>query len=276
MRAVVLSSFPRSGNTWVRFVLATAMLGERPSSFALDEALPDAHKALAPPDRWLTDPALILKSHFRPGRLAKYLEAFNQAAAPKGLTISALSAVHVVRNPFDTAISVKKFYGIPDAAFDRFFEAFIDPAVVAPSEFAQWGFGNWHINSREWLAVHRSSAPPTRIVRYEDLVARPLETFGDLLEWMDVRPKRPLEECIELCSAGALRSLEKAEVGAGQAGLFGSYHAGSAEGGAFINGATSGGYRTTLRPDQIAAGLARLGPLMADLGYDAEAYRSAA
>ena len=62
----------------------------------------------------------------------------------------------------------------------------------------------------------------------------------------------------------------------GQAGLFGSYHAGSAEGGAFINGATSGGYRTTLRPDQIAAGLARLGPLMADLGYDAEAYRSAA
>ena len=76
MQAFVVSSFPRSGNTWARFFLATAILGRRPTSLELDQSTPDAHLPLPPVEAWIKDPGLILKSHFEPGALARYLKSF--------------------------------------------------------------------------------------------------------------------------------------------------------------------------------------------------------
>ena len=275
MRAVVLSSFPRSGNTWVRFVLATAMLGERPSSYDLNLRLPDAHRPELSPGEWLTDPALMLKSHFRPAGLTNYLQAF-QKAVPPACRITDLKAVHIVRNPFDVALSVRKFYAIPEDQTDRFFEAFVNPAVIAPAEFGKWGFGNWAHNSREWLQVKASNQPPVHLVRYEDLISAPEAAFGRLFDWIGLAPKLPLAACLELCAPQALRRLEDREVAKGDPGLFGSFHEESESDRRFINGASAGGYQDVLSPAQIDAGLSAFGPLMTALGYDADAYRMAA
>lgn len=272
MQAFVLSSFPRSGNTWVRFVLATALLGERPSSSDLDRMLPDAHKPLATPDDWIASPGVFLKSHFEPGTLAKYLAKL-APALPASHRLAGVRVLHIIRNPFDVALSVMRYFEILDRDLDRFFASFIDPNVVVPAQFAKWGFGNWSINTLNWLNAAGTSDIPIEIVRYEDLVADPVKAFAGLFDRFGVDPAAPVDECVALCAPAALRQAEEDEVAGGVAGLFSSYRADKQPQTRFIGAARAGGYLDVLTPRQIEGGLERLGPIMAKAGYDPAAFR---
>lgn len=274
MQTFVLSSFPRSGNTWVRFVFATALLGRRPSSAELDQMLPDAHKPLAPTDQWITSPGLFLKSHFAPPAFNKYLIALQQALPPE-LAVSGLRILHIVRNPFDVALSVQRFYEIPDAQRAAFFAAFVDPKKVAPAAFGKWGFGNWRVNTESWVAAAEAGDAPVYIVRYEDLVAKPEEAFASLFQKFGVQPKLPTAECVALCAPDALRKVEENEMASGEPGLFNGFHADKQRTSRFIGGARAGGYRDKLSAAEIELGLAGVGGAMTAAGYDLDAYRPA-
>ncbi|MEQ9125156.1 MAG: sulfotransferase domain-containing protein, partial [Alphaproteobacteria bacterium] len=203
MRACILSSYPRSGNTWARFVVATAVLGRRPASAELDRLTPDAHKPIAPPQDWLPSPGLLLKSHFTPGNLAKYMQGLARGVA--GLVrFDGMSVVHIVRNPFDVARSVARFYETEAAAFPAFFRRFVEPAPRFPDAFVKWGFSSWHGSGVGWLAQARTADPPVTIVRYEDLVARPEAGFARIFEAFGVEERMPLDEALELCAPSAL------------------------------------------------------------------------
>lgn len=273
MQAIILSSFPRSGNTWIRFVLATALLGRRPSSEELDRILPDAHKPLAPLGDWITQPGLFLKSHFAPPALTKYLISLQQNLPPSH-ALRGLRVLHIVRNPFDVALSVARFYEVADADMDTFYDAFIDPTKVAPSSFAKWGFGNWKQNTERWLAAAEAGDVPVGIVRYEDLTADPVAAFADIFGRYGLAPKLPVEECVALCAPAALRQAEDEERASGQPGIFGSYLADKKPGVRFIGAAKAGGYLDRLSAEQIDAGLASLGETMEAVGYDVASFRA--
>ena len=201
MRLVVLSAFPGSGRDWVQTVLATALTGERPTPLALDRMLVDAHKPLGDPAAWLTDPALILRSSFLPSRLRRYLECFARSA-PAGCDLDGLRVVHIVRDPLDMAVAAHGALGPSAGAFEAFFEALVDPCAERPAAFVAGGFGNWRQNSQEWLGASQTGAPPVRIVRYEDLTARPVEAFGEMFDWIGVKPSLPIADCLDLCPEG--------------------------------------------------------------------------
>ena len=134
MRVNVVSSFPRSGNTWMRFMLATAITGERPSSATLDALIPDAHRALAPISEWIQAPGLFVKSHFEPVPLANFLRGMIAGPAA-GLGVDRVRTLHIVRNPFDCALSVKRFYETPDEQFDLFLRHFLTAERSFPDAF---------------------------------------------------------------------------------------------------------------------------------------------
>jgi len=272
MRLTVLSSFPRSGNTWMRFVLATAMAGKRPSSADLDRLMPDAHKPLASPDVWLDAPAVILKSHFEPAALTAFLRKFD-AALPPARQIEDVRVVHVVRNPFDVAISLANYYEVPGDRFDGFIDAVTNPKVVFPGVYGKWGFGNWLQNNSGWLKAADASTPPIDILRYEDLVADPEAGFGALFAHIGVKPKTSVADCVAQCAPAALRQLEDAELASGAPGLFAGFHQAKSAGARFVNAGKAGGYRDRLSVAQIETGLSRLGPAMTMLGYDVAQYR---
>lgn len=272
MRLTVLSSFPRSGNTWMRFVLATAMAGARPSSADLDRLLPDAHKPLASPDAWLADPAVILKSHFEPGALSGFLQKLEGTLAP-ARRIEEIRVLHVVRNPFDVAISLAKYYEIPDDRFDAFIDAVLDPKMMVPDVYAKWGFGNWLQNNARWLKAAQAPTPPIDILRYEDLVADPEAGFEALFTHLGMMPKTSVADCVAQCAPAALRQLEDDELARGAPGLFAGFHSAKKAGARFVNAAKAGGFRDRLSAAQIEKGLAGLGPAMTALGYDVGQYQ---
>lgn len=276
MHALVVSSFPRSGNTWVRFVLATAALGRRPSSFELDQSTPDAHKVMPPPEAWLTDPALILKSHFTPRRLAAFLDDFGRTFG-KAAPIDGLTIAHIVRNPFDVALSVKNFVEVEDRQFDQFFDHFVDPEANFPAQFMEWGFGSWASANAAWAELAAKPGGNAHIFKYEDLIARPAENFEALFALIGLEPRLPLQDCLALCAPDALRKAEDAEIASGADGLFKSYRKGKRlDRTRFVNRAAAGGYRAALTPAQMEKGLSLLGPLMQRLGYDCDAFWAAA
>lgn len=274
MHAYVISSFPRSGNTWARFVVATAILGRRPSSGELDQTTLDLHKPLPPIEDWIKAPGLIMKSHFEPTPLGAALKDFLAGpAAPLG--VDRLKVVHIVRNPFDVAISVKRFYEAPDAQFDAFLRGFFQPGPLFPKPFVKWGFGSWHSNAANWLKQAAAPSGEACIVRYEDLTADPVAGFARIFEAFSITPKLPIAECVALCAPAALRQAEQAEFASGQPGLFTSFRRDKQAATRFVNEARAGGYRERLTPAQIRYGVERLGELLTALGYDPAGFLTA-
>ncbi len=123
----------------------------------------------------------------------------------------------------------------------------------------------------------RTGDVPVDIGRYEDLVAAPEAEFAKIFATFNITPKLPLADCLALCSPGALRKAEDAEIAMGAPSIFKNYRKDAARPETrFINEARANGYRSVLSSAEVAYGLDRLGGLMERLGYDVQAYRQAA
>src|SRR5271166_938951 len=84
-----IASYPKSGNTWVRFLACNLLFGRQVSAAALNALVPDLHEMQA-----ATDPAPrgLLKTHFA---YSPDLPCARYTAA----------AIYVVRNPADVLAS---------------------------------------------------------------------------------------------------------------------------------------------------------------------------
>lgn len=91
MSAIVwIASYPKSGNTWLRFLIAHLAHGELERSGDLQARVPDAHKVRD----WSASKvsgAEFIKTHWLPRHL------------PKQFTTAGL--VYIARNPFDVIAS---------------------------------------------------------------------------------------------------------------------------------------------------------------------------
>jgi glycosyltransferase involved in cell wall biosynthesis len=139
-----LSSFPRSGNTFLRNVLYE-VYGLESSSF---------YEGIGEPADYKDFP--FVKTHMRPHELE-----------PQDATIP---AIHIVRDGRDTLVSMahqRKDIYEPDSNFrDNFLEA-----MIAAEESY---FGGWSLNVQDWLA--RASL----VMRFEELIVDPIAQVSRL------------------------------------------------------------------------------------------------
>lgn len=146
---VLIVSYPRSGNTWFRFLIAN-LLSDEPASFGnIERIVPDIY----------VNSDLQLLGMPRP-RILKSHEPF---------TALYKSVVYLIRDPRDVAVSLYHYTLKvrtlpPDYPLDRFVDQFIDSAAEVNR------FGTWGEHVRTWIAAER---PAERFVmiRYEDLLA---------------------------------------------------------------------------------------------------------
>ena len=93
-----LSSYPKSGNTWVRFMIANMLAGPLDSTEHLQAIVPDMHEPLSAVQRrrWAAMPRQVTKTH----------HVYREGEPYQGRTAGIIS---VVRNPLDVLASGMNF-----------------------------------------------------------------------------------------------------------------------------------------------------------------------
>lgn len=187
METVGLYSFPKSGNTWLRAVLACAM-GPGPEGQDLLDRVPDLHRQ-----------PLSEAVEFRGHRFFKHHGGRNLAQW-KGTRLGTTRVIHIRRHPLDVFLSYLNYisdnvtgsapirFASADAIrgtnlFEMYFHSFTVMGHVAP---AMVGLGGgWFSHNAWWL---EQSDVPVQHLRYEDLLADPEGTLDFLRDWLGLTP----------------------------------------------------------------------------------------
>ncbi len=170
MNITWLASYPKSGNTWVRFLLHAAIYGTPKNSLDIAKKIPDIHRPLPfdPP----TDNNLLCKTHF--------------AYSPKHPKIAqSKRAVLIIRDPRDVFFSVlnyRRLSGLSqEEVSDKLFaQQFI--AAQGDPNFKALGFGTLESHARSWQG---NTQCPVLTIKYEDLKTDPSTTLKQIGKFMD-------------------------------------------------------------------------------------------
>jgi len=181
-------SYPRSGNTWTRFLIANLMHSEAPVTFAnIEQLIPDSTALSNRAMKRIPRPRLVKSHEYFEPRYAK--------------------VIYLVRDPRDVAISLYHFrrkYRWVDDSYPL--EKYVAERFIPGDMDVSWGE---HVGS--WLGA-RAKHPGFLLVRYEDLRR---DTFKQLHEiagflGVDATPDR-VALAVQRSDADRLRELEKAE-----------------------------------------------------------------
>jgi hypothetical protein len=244
---VFLVSYPRSGNTWTRFLIGNLIYQDKPVTFAnIESRLPEIYFN---PDR-------ILRRLSRP-RILKSHECFQ----PHYRRI-----IYIVRDPRDVAVS---FYHhnikAGNIAEDYSIADFV-PRFIAGEFDAKWGSWSDHVLS--WMLL-RQNSHAFIVLRYEGMKEQPeteLARVAAFLRECSFRAidasREKLQRAIDLSSPDHMRELEKQQ--ASQWVLTRETRSDKP----FVRSAMSGGWKTQLPEQSVVAIEAAWGEVIQGLGYD--------
>jgi hypothetical protein len=238
---VFLTSYPRSGNTWMRFLVGNLVYYKDPVTFLnLERRLPDMYIHSDREMRGLPRPRII-KSH----------ECFD----PQYQRI-----VYIVRDPRDVAIS-NYFWELKKGSFrDGFPMNEFVPRWMAGQYWPR--LGNWGDHVTSWLSTRRNH-PNFVLIRYEDLKQQPARELARVAGLLHIDPTvERLESAIELSSAERMRELENKQ---GGKWLQTKY---TRQDTPFVRKAASGGWKSVLPPESVSLIGTAWQHLMVELGYE--------
>jgi aryl sulfotransferase len=256
---VWIASYPKSGNTWVRFLVCNLLFGPQESAAALNQLAPDVHE-LGPHPQPPATP-LIMKTHFPFSPLLP-------------LAAHTAAAVYVVRDPADVMLSNFHYSrrsgaGAGDAeaaALDAYMNQYLD--AQGDPRWIRLGMGTWGEHVRSWLTVRRSF--PVLSIRYEALSADPQAVARRICAFLGMgRDDAQIAQAVEGASFERLREIEEADIRCQRVGIFYKpYLRQSIDAGLrFMRAGQSGEGSKALSADARRRLVAAFGPLMQELGY---------
>lgn len=264
---VWLASYPKSGNTWLRAFL---------SSYRYPDRALDLNRLLASQiasSRVLFDNILgIEAADLRPDeieifRAKAYRQLALEASEPQYIKAHDLytpelfpaditkTAIYVVRNPMDVAISYSHHQ---NTTLKRALKQLSDPEHTlapqqqgAPEQLPQ-RLGRWSEHVESWVECGAFC------VRYEDMLAEPLATFRGIVSHLDGRVQE--ENLLSALAATGFQKLQELEQqqGFGEKPL-------SAK--SFFREGKSDQWRESLTPKQVDLVVHQHGPVMRKFAY---------
>ncbi len=236
-----LTSYPRSGNTWTRFLVGNLIHPGAPVTFLnIEKIVPDMYKTADWVLRRLPRPR-VLKSH----------EPFD----PRYRKV-----IYIVRDPRDVAVSNYHFEmklrsipeGYPIAQFV--------PRWMEPQFWLRVGSWADHVNS--WLAT-REDRSSFLLVRYEDLKKDPRGELRRMTGLLGVEATPELlDRAVSESSAERMSQMESEQ----GAKWVATHH--TRQDKPFVRKAVTGGWRSVLPPETVAFIESQWGSLMRRLGYE--------
>jgi protein O-GlcNAc transferase len=224
---VWIASYPKSGNTWARTFLhnlAKILAGEndaqdinamwRFSTWEINKQLYTEVLGFEPTDSHRSDVATV--RHQVQQRIADrfdglvFVKTHNALINDGGYSLVNFAvtsgAIYIVRNPLDVAVSYTHHSGrsldeIIQVMGTEYAASTVTDKVVHEVQ------GSWSQNVLSW--THKPH-PAIYLMRYEDMLAEPEKTFGDLVRHLliDASPAQ-LSEAIERSSFERLRAQEQ-------------------------------------------------------------------
>jgi len=244
---IFVVSYPRSGNTWTRFLIGNLLYQEDPITFSnIESRIPEIYFNSDRQMRRLKHPR-VLKSH----------ECFDPRY-PR--------TIYIVRDPRDVAVSFYyhniKAGNLPDTySIDDFI-----PRFMAAEFDSKWG--SWADNVMSWLCLRRHDKR-FLLLSYEQVKKDPKRELKRLAMFLseiwpsriDVSPEK-LARAVELSSPERMRQLEKEE--AHKWVLTRQTRPDKP----FVRSATAGGWKAILSPESVKRIEFAWGDLMGQLGYE--------
>ena len=235
-------SYPRSGNTWTRFLVANLLHLEEPATFLnIERWVPDSEAQSSRYLKRIPRPRVIKSHQYFDHRFKR--------------------VVYIVRDPRDVALSYYDFQRKYRQIHDEYpLAEYVSDFVVGRLISADWG--TWGENVGSWISA-RDGQPDFLVLRYEDMVANTERELGKIaaLLGIDATPQI-FSQTVQRSSAERLRSLEQMQ---GEQWVSTKDKRSDIP---FVRTAVAGGWRTKLPESSVAEIEAAWAPLMVKLGYE--------
>ncbi|HEV2731881.1 MAG TPA: sulfotransferase domain-containing protein, partial [Terriglobales bacterium] len=235
-------SYPRSGNTWTRFLVANLVHPEQPVTFAnIERLIPDAE----------AQSSRYMKSVSRP-RMIKSHQYFD----PRYKKV-----IYVVRDPRDVALSyydfARKYRQIDDGYS---LATYVSDFAAGRLSSADWG--TWGENVASWIYT-RNGQPGFLLLRYEDMLGDTERELAKVAGFLGIEPEsKRLTAACERSSAEHMRSLESVQA---EQWVTTKNKRSDIP---FVRTAASGLWKSKLPANAIGEIESAWGPLMKNLGYE--------
>ena len=267
-----LASYPKSGNTWLRIFLAN-LFSDAKSAYDINdlgryfhgEMSSDLYETVAGASIETLSDADIHRLRPQVHHLLANLRAetvmvktHNAVATRDDIaTITpevTEGAIYLVRNPLDVVLSYGDHYGLDlDSAISAMASSENHVTTSAAAVFQY--LGDWSGHVRGWTGV---SGLDRHVVRYEDLLASPLDGFGAIIAFLRLKvPRGRLRRAVRNASFAELRRQEKRQ------GFAERSHGARA----FFREGRAEQWREALSRAQVERIVAAHGEIMAEFGY---------
>jgi Sulfotransferase domain len=237
-----LVSYPRSGNTWTRFLIANLVYPRVDVSFKnIERLIPDTS----------SQSSRALRRTPRP-RIIKTHEYFDHRCR---------KIICIVRDPRDVALSYYDFQRKYRHIEDGYpLVKYVDDFVSGRLNSKDWG--TWGENVASWLYT-RGRSKDFLLLRYEDMTEDPARELARTATFLgvDSDPAR-IEQAVQRSSADRMREMEKSQSADWVAT---KNHRTDIP---FVRVAKSGGWKEKLPEECVARIEAAWGETMLSLGYE--------
>lgn len=216
---VWLSSFPKSGNTWVRIFIESLLyntydINHLRSSFQISD-LHYFSKYLG------VDPLDLTETERKKLQPKLYKQIFDEisdtalvkthnALEPFHYSLQPFRFIYLVRNPLDVCISLSEHMGCSyDQAVQYLNQNFKLASRTTSHKFQErQDVLSWIDHVESWNVESESGL----IIRYEDLINDPLKYFKLIAQYMGIKkPDTEIIQAIENCSFSKLQNRERME-----------------------------------------------------------------
>jgi sulfotransferase family protein len=240
---VWLVSYPKSGNTWARFLIGNLVHQDEAVTFKNVESVIPAIYIF--PDH-------VLRRFPRP-RMLKSHESFD----PRYKKI-----IYVVRDPRDVAISYYHF-AIKRRWIDSQYpiEEFVPRYIAAEFDIRDKLQASWSDHVMSWVSM-RNESNGFLLLRYEDMIENTEHELSRVACFLNIQPTAErLARAVELSAADRMRKLEKRE---GQAW---ELTKDMRQDKPFVRAAKSGNWEQGLSAASVELIESAWAPVMQSLGY---------
>ena len=241
---LLIVAYPKSGSTWLRFMMADIANGAGTADFS-------NIRRLSPPLGKQRYGDRILDGH---GRLIKV----HDAAYP---AISRSRTICLIRDGRDVAVSAFHYArrnGVYDGDFDDFIDAFLQGRIFP--------YGSWQDHTNSWLEASLRSPDRITTLRYEDLLSGGASSLKHALVRIGLHYTE--EEISDAYSANAASAMRKKESSASRdSALSVGMTPKSDSSIPFVRSAKTGEWLTEFSPASISRFEATAGEVLHRLGY---------
>jgi len=221
-----LASYPRSGNTWARFLLTQLLFKKLANSNEIHRYIPEVDSVGEVEnalefgggvfEAFNGEKVIIVKSRY------PYSQRMPLISCTAG-------AIYILRNPLDVTASIAQFRTVmstKEEILRRFSseDQAVADCIQSTTTYGGWGelSGSWHGHVFSWLEVARQQDRfPILLVKYEDLKQNPHSQAERILEFLGLPvDMNKISMAVEASSLASIKEMQEREITLRQPGLF--------------------------------------------------------